>query len=400
MRELTLVRCPWHCETCSFRHNLPSKHIGAHFRPRSRTCPHHFLACSFPFAFGRLKMALVSSRWRDHDDWAVRRPDWANRFESDWKDWPVDWPRPGQLMSRFWADTDRWWRDWPSDWPRMDRIMPRFSSQLDRFDRDWRTDPFWRDIYPRWAEPIFKEGIDVKANITNDQQRFAVDIDAYQFKPEELQVKTLDDTLLIEGRHEDIRDNDNFTKMYFVRKYQLPTDVDPQHIMSSIDSQGRLTVEARKNNPAIEGRERNIPIEGPSKRSQSRGSNFSSPRERYDSGTGSIGNGFQHSPRDRGDTNRSHEYGYREERSTTNGGDYRRGDSRNDAFHQQQRSSSRNGFRSESRQDYRVETPGSGSQVGGTGGGLLRPNRDEIPPRSESRSESVRSVKILRKSFE
>lgn len=66
----------------------------------------------------------------------------------------------------------------------------QFSSHLDRFDRNWRNDPFWRDLYPRWAEPIFKEGIDVKTDIINDRSRFAVGIDAYQFRPEELQVGT------------------------------------------------------------------------------------------------------------------------------------------------------------------------------------------------------------------
>jgi HSP20 family molecular chaperone IbpA len=84
---------------------------------------------------------------------------------------------------------------------------------LDRFDSNWRDDPFWRDLYPRWAEPIFKDGIDVKTSITNDSNKFAVEIDSYQFRPEELQVKTMDDTLLIEGRHEDVRDRDNYTKM-------------------------------------------------------------------------------------------------------------------------------------------------------------------------------------------
>jgi hypothetical protein len=38
-------------------------------------------------------------------------------------------------------------------------------------------------------------------------------VDTYQFRPEEIQVKTMDDTLLIEGRHEDVRDRDNYTKM-------------------------------------------------------------------------------------------------------------------------------------------------------------------------------------------
>ena len=41
---------------------------------------------------------------------------------------------------------------------------------------------------------------------------------------------------MIEGRHEDVKDRDNFTKMYFVRKYQLPSDVDISQIQSSIDA--------------------------------------------------------------------------------------------------------------------------------------------------------------------
>jgi hypothetical protein len=46
----------------------------------------------------------------------------------------------------------------------------------------------------------------------------------------------MDDTLMIEGRHEDMKDNENFTKMYFVRKYQLPRDVDMGAVQSSIDA--------------------------------------------------------------------------------------------------------------------------------------------------------------------
>ncbi|CAD5229009.1 unnamed protein product [Bursaphelenchus okinawaensis] len=220
------------------------------------------------------------------DDWFDRDPfwrdTWRDRLEREWDDWPRDWPRPRELVSRFGRDSDRWWRDWPSDWPRMDQIMPKFSSNLDRFDSNWRDDPFWRDLYPRWAEPIFKDGLDVRTNISNDRNRFCVDIDAYQFRPEELQVKTLDDTLLIEGRHEDVKDSDNYTKMYFVRKYQLPPDVHPQDITSAIDSSGRLTVEAKKPYAAIEGRERNIPIEGGSARAGSRASSY--VRDRNDSG--------------------------------------------------------------------------------------------------------------------
>ncbi|KAI6191198.1 SHSP domain-containing protein [Aphelenchoides bicaudatus] len=216
----------------------------------------------------------------------------------------------GDVVSRF-DRGNRWWNDWPSDWPSMGTMLPRFSSHLDRFDRNWRDDPFWRDLYPRWAEPIFKDGLDVRTNIYNDRDRFAVEVDTYQFRPEELEVKTMDDTLLIEGRHEDVRDSDNYTKMYFVRKYQLPPDVHPQEVTSSIDSGGRLIVEARKPYAALDGRERVIPIMGSSKGFGSR-SNSYSPR---DVGRSSFRNGNNYN----GNYN-----GYRSE---SRGADYRLGDS-------------------------------------------------------------------------
>jgi len=69
--------------------------------------------------------------------------------------------------------------------------------------------------------------------------------------------------------------------MYFVRKYQLPFDVEPQTITSSVDSSGRLLVEASKRSYALESRERAIPIESSARRAASRSSE-------YDSGRGSA----------------------------------------------------------------------------------------------------------------
>jgi HSP20 family molecular chaperone IbpA len=418
-------------------------------------------------------MALVKSKFRDDwledrrkrfDDWAIREPIWHDRFLNDWPDWPQDWPHPRDVVERFWRDTERWWNDWPSDWPRMDSIMPRFSNQLDRMDPSWRNSDFWKEIYPRWAEPIFKEGIDVKTNIVNDNKRFAVDIDAYQFKPEELQVKTLDDTLIIEGRHEDVKDQDNFTKMYFVRKYQLPRDVEPQSVASSIDSNGRLTIEAPKRYQAIEGRERTIPIESPSR---FRSSSYSRDRDYRESGRDSSArreedryrdDRVRHEQRNGNSVLPPTERGrspappndYRGRSPAPPPNDYRRGEyeakqtdsagMRYEARREEYRSESRNGYsslhpengyhngraenghngraengyrsisrprddrenlshreerrgsadrrreeeRTDSRQGYRVDTPGSGI-------------RDD--ERSESRSESGKSVRILRKTF-
>uniref|UniRef100_A0A8L8KCR2 SHSP domain-containing protein n=1 Tax=Heligmosomoides polygyrus TaxID=6339 RepID=A0A8L8KCR2_HELPZ len=263
---------------------------------------------------------------------------------------------------QFWRDTDHWWRDWPSDWPRMDAVMPRFTSHLDRLDRNWRNDPFWQDIYPRWAEPIFKEGIDVHSNIINDERRFAVEVDCYQFKPEEIQVKTQDDTLMIEGRHEDVRDRDNFTKMYFVRKYQMPRDVDHALISSNIDSRGRLTVEAPRRYSAIAGRDRVIPIEG----------------------GGRSMEGSAHRSHSSSSHRMQHEFTLYYRTCLL----HRRLHSNSEP---EQRSPGRDVFdsiRMQFERGYRVESPVS------TSTGILR-NAD----RPESRSESVRSVQILRKTF-
>lgn len=357
-------------------------------------------------------MTLIERKLRD-DREAMRSQElsWdSDRWYRDWDDWPMDWPRPGDFVRHWRSDFDKdgFW-NWHSDWPRMDDVMPRFSSHLDRLDRNWRTDPFWRDLYPRWAEPIFKEGIDIRTNIINDASHFAVEIDAYQFRPEEIQVKTVDDTLLIEGRHEDVRDRDNFTKMYFVRKYQLPVDVNPMDISSTIDSSGRLLVEARKQ-PHVQARERMIPIEGPSRRGESHlsrseaarsyenpgsygrmqqqpisghrsSSSYSYQHSRSTTGTSPIGHYREHDIpiTQTGMSSRAHD-----ERNTS--GDFR---SREKRQREEYRAESKNEYHSQSsRQDSGFQDSASSS----TKQNGAQRNNDTQP-------ESVRNVPILRKTF-
>lgn len=59
-------------------------------------------------------MALVS-RWFDDDSFGrdpFWRDTWRERLERDWDDWPRDWPRPRELVSRVsgqdWAQTDEY----------------------------------------------------------------------------------------------------------------------------------------------------------------------------------------------------------------------------------------------------------------------------------------------------
>ncbi|EJD76570.1 hypothetical protein LOAG_16518 [Loa loa] len=352
-------------------------------------------------------MTLVENKWQD-DRSILRSRDsfWdSDRWYCNWDDWPLDWPRPGEIVRRRRSDFDRdgFW-DWPSDWPRMDAVMPRFSSHLDRLDRNWRSDPFWRDLYPGWAEPIFKEGIDIRTNIINDTSRFAVEIDAYQFRPEEIKVKTIDDTLLIEGRHEDVRDRDNFTKMYFVRKYQLPLDVNPMDILSTLDSTGRLLVEARKQSQ-VQGRGRMIPVEGPSRHGEVRMPRNDAIRSSYGSRVQQ-----QSTPSHRSQSS----YSYKHSRTITGGspsGIYREHSvpitetgmssravekKASEEFHSHERHE-KDEYRSESRNDYRSQSSRQDSGFQDSVSSSIK--QDGSPRKGDTNPNNVRNVPILRKTF-
>jgi hypothetical protein len=65
------------------------------------------------------------------------------------------------------------------------------AMTMDWPSSDWRKWPVWREWYPRWAEPIFSDGLNVKSQVDNNRDKFSVNIDAYQFKPEEIQVNSV-----------------------------------------------------------------------------------------------------------------------------------------------------------------------------------------------------------------
>lgn len=91
---------------------------------------------------------------------------------------------------------------------------------------------------------------------------FQVCMDVSQFKPNELTVKTVDKTVIVEGKHEEREDNHGMIQRHFVRKYTLPKDYDPKDVVSTISSDGVLTVKAPPPpNKAIKQNERVVQIQ-------------------------------------------------------------------------------------------------------------------------------------------
>ena len=67
-----------------------------------------------------------------------------------------------------------------------------------------------------------------------------------QFSPSEITVKTVGDSVLIEGKHEEKPDEHGFISRQFQRRYLLPDGVRPEDVQSSLSSDGVLTVSAAK----------------------------------------------------------------------------------------------------------------------------------------------------------
>ncbi|KAH7970604.1 hypothetical protein HPB49_016665 [Dermacentor silvarum] len=83
------------------------------------------------------------------------------------------------------------------------------------------------------------------STVCTNPDKFAVQLDARNFAPEELTVKTIDNCLVIHGKHEEKSDDRGcYVSREFTRRYVLPEDVDPQTIKSHLTPSGVLAIEA------------------------------------------------------------------------------------------------------------------------------------------------------------
>lgn len=146
-------------------------------------------------------------------------------------------------------------------------IRPRrLRDQL--FGVDLSPDDFLLDIIDRptlrlreYARPwrsLAAAARDVGSTIKTDKDKFQVNLDVQHFAPEEITVKTADGYVVIEGQHEEKKDEHGFISRQFKRRYALPEGCKPETVESKLSSDGVLTVTA----PKVTGNkdERSVPI--------------------------------------------------------------------------------------------------------------------------------------------
>lgn len=96
---------------------------------------------------------------------------------------------------------------------------------------------------------------------TEDDDKYKMMIDVKDFKPEDINVKTIDDTVVVEGKIEK-KEGNAISTQKFTRRFILPSGVNLNAISSALSRDGVLTINAPK--LAIKGDkgQRSIPATG------------------------------------------------------------------------------------------------------------------------------------------
>lgn len=115
-----------------------------------------------------------------------------------------------------------------------------------------------REYYRPWRH-LAAAARDVGSSIKADKDKFQVSLDVQHFSPEEISVKTADGYIVVEGKHEEKKDQHGFVSRQFTRRYLLPEGCEMDKVESRLSSDGVLTVLAPRKASAVQG-ERLVPI--------------------------------------------------------------------------------------------------------------------------------------------
>jgi crystallin alpha B len=156
-----------------------------------------------------------------------------------------------------------WWDDFDRDRP--SRLLDQhFGVGLKRDDLfnslSSLSTPLIRPgrYFRPWAESLARSNSG-SSNIQVDEKQFQVILDVQQFAPNEITVKVSDGCIVVEGKHNEKRDEHGFISRHFVRRYTPPKDVDIDNVVSSLSSDGVLTISVPKKIQAIAG-DRVVPV--------------------------------------------------------------------------------------------------------------------------------------------
>jgi len=81
---------------------------------------------------------------------------------------------------------------------------------------------------------------------------FQVCLDVQQFAPNEISVKTVDNSIIVEAKHEERQDEHGYVSRQFARRYTLPEGFNIKDVVTQLSSDGILTIKAPPEPKALE----------------------------------------------------------------------------------------------------------------------------------------------------
>lgn len=122
-------------------------------------------------------------------------------------------------------------------------------------------------------KPFIEVAEDNTECVIHDKDKFQVKMDVQNFTPQEISVKSVDgNSIVIEGKHEEKQDDKGFISRQFVRRFVLPNGHDMKDVVSSLSSDGILTITAPRKGDNLQERVISITHTGPEKDGKKDGS--------------------------------------------------------------------------------------------------------------------------------
>ncbi len=132
------------------------------------------------------------------------------------------------------------------------QIWQRFDEQLKHLEGEEKSEVSEASLLPslfNYEETkellVNADNQDVK--IKNDDNCFEVSLNTSNYSPEEIKVDVVNDSLTIEGNHEEKANNDSkYVVRRFIRSYPLPSGCKKESVTTNISKDGMLKISAPK----------------------------------------------------------------------------------------------------------------------------------------------------------
>merc|ERR1719400_106026 len=99
------------------------------------------------------------------------------------------------------------------------------------------------------------------SHVEYDDNNYKIIVNVEKYKPEELFIRTVDNTVIVEAKHEEkTSDGRSCSSQSFSQSFTLPAGVDPDTVKSGLSKQGVLTISAPVTKPSRQNQERLVPI--------------------------------------------------------------------------------------------------------------------------------------------